>query len=69
MYWAMTPSLGLARRLFRGGRGALFAQNVHGGVDVALGFDERLFAIHHARAGHFAELANSCSSNFSHKNS
>ena len=60
--------LGLARGFHGGGRLAFFAQDVHGGVEVAFGFDERLFAIHHARAGHFAELGNVSSSNFSHIN-
>ena len=34
--------------------------------EIALRFDERLFAIHHAGPGHFAEFANVSSSNFSH---
>ena len=55
-----------AIRFFRGGRDAFFAQIFHGGFDVAFGLDERLFAIHQARAGHFAELADACSSDFSH---
>ncbi len=52
---------------FCGGRDAFFAQIIHGDFDVALRLDERFFAIHQARAGHFAELADVCSSDFSHK--
>ena len=58
--------LGVARGLHIGGRLALLAQNAHGVVEVALGFHERLFAVHHARAGHFPELAHVSSSKFSH---
>ena len=68
MYWAMTPSLRVARSAFFAALAAPFLRRIiHGGFDVAVRFGERLFAIHHARAGHFAELADSCSSNFSHK--
>ena len=60
--------LGFARRFHGGGGLAFFAQNVHGGVEVAFRFDERLFAIHHAGPGHFAEFGHVSSSNFSHIN-
>ena len=56
-----------AAGLLLGGRDALLAQIIHGGFDVALRFDERLFAIHQAGTGHFTELADVCRSNFSHK--
>ena len=52
-----------------GGQGAGLAQDVHGHVDVALGFGERLLAFHHAGAGHSAQFCDECSSNFSHRKS
>jgi hypothetical protein len=58
-----------AARFFFGGRDAFFAQIFHGDFDVAFCLDERFFAIHQARAGHFAELADICGSDFSHKKS
>ena len=48
--------LGFATGLLRRGGCAFFAEDRFGGGEVALGFDERLFAIHHARVGFFAEL-------------
>ena len=60
--------LRVARRFYGGGCLALFAQNFHGNLEAAFRFDERLFAIHHAGPGHFAEFANVSSSNFSHIN-
>ena len=56
----------LARGFLGGGGGAFFAQNIHGGIDVALGFRQRLLAIHQACAGHFAELADVGGGNFRH---
>ena len=42
---------------FLGGRGdALLAQDDFGFGQIALGFDERLLALHHARSGALAEL-------------
>ncbi len=64
----MAPFFRVARRFHSGGCLALLAQNFHGNVEAAFGFDERLFAIHHAGPGHFAEFANVSSSNFSHIN-
>ena len=50
------PSLvGTAGLLGDGGQAA-GAQHVDGGVQVAFGLDERLLALHHAGAGHLAEL-------------
>ena len=60
--------VGFAARLFRRRTRRLFCAECPRRLHVALGFDERLFAIHQARAGHFAEFADLCSSNFSHKN-
>ncbi len=52
---------------FLGGAGdTFFAENVHGGIHVAGGFSQCLFAIHQACAGHLAEFADGSSSNFSH---
>jgi len=62
------PFASLARAFGRGGGRALFAQNVHGGVQVAFGFRQRLFAIHHAGVGHLAQFGHGGSSNLSHKN-
>ena len=60
------PFLCLARRFFGGGNGALFAQVIDGGVDVAFGFRQCFFTVHQACAGHFAQLANIRGSEFSH---
>src|SRR5665213_1033639 len=53
---------GFTRRLFRGARGAGFAEQIHGGLEVAVRFDERLFAFHHANARHFTEPGHICRS-------
>jgi hypothetical protein len=58
--------LGCAGGFFGGGGLPFLAQEVHGGLDVALGFGQRFFAVHQARAGHFAQLAYISSSKFSH---
>ena len=68
MCCAMTPSFA-ARLAFFSAEACLFCAVIHGGFDVAVRLDERLFAIHQARAGHFAELADICRSDFSHNNS
>ena len=47
---------GNARRLLVGLRSAGFAQPVARGVEVAVRFDERLLAFHHAGAGALAQL-------------
>jgi hypothetical protein len=52
---------------FHGGGGlAFFAQDVHGGLEVALRLGERLFAIHHAHVRHFTKFGNVSSSNLRH---
>ena len=48
--------LGGARRLLAGRRDAVLAQDDFGLADIALGLDQRLLALHHARAGALAEL-------------
>jgi hypothetical protein len=58
--------LGGAGRLLRGGGLAALAQHDLGFVEVALGFVESLLALHHARAGAFAELLYELSCNFGH---
>src|SRR5262249_26904101 len=47
---------GDAGRLLVGLRKPLAAHELGGGIQVALGFDERLLALHHACAGALAEL-------------
>ena len=42
--------------LLGGGSKALLTQPLDGLVDVAVGGDERLLAVHHANVGHFAQL-------------
>jgi hypothetical protein len=49
-----------------GGGDALFAQDVHGVVEVAGGFHKRLLAVHQTCAGHFAEFADVRCGNVSH---
>ena len=52
---------------FLGGLGqALLAQPIDRGIDVARGFAERGLAIHHARAGHFAQVLDHLCSDLSH---
>ena len=52
-----------------GGLGeALLAQPVDGGFDVAAGFVERALAIHHARAGLFAQVLHHCGGDIGHGN-
>lgn len=54
-------------RCFLGGAGdAALAQKVHGAFDAALGFNERLFAIHQTGAGHFTELGHVCCGKICH---
>lgn len=48
-------------------RKSLFAQPVNGLVHVAVGFDKRLLAVHHARVGTLAELLDQSSSDIRHK--
>src|SRR5437773_2222696 len=47
---------GYSRRLLLGGGEALFSQNDDCLFDIALGFDERIPAVHHSCSGLFAEL-------------
>jgi hypothetical protein len=50
-----------------GGLGqALLAQPIDRGIDVARGFTERRLAIHHARAGHLAQVLDHLCSDLSH---
>ena len=58
--------LGLAVGLLGGAGGALLAEDVHGTVEVAAGFDEGVLAGHQAGVGHLAELADEGGSDFSH---
>ena len=45
---------------------ALLAQDRVGLVEVAIGLLERLLAVHHARAGHLAELLDQLHRNLRH---
>ena len=55
--------VGFAVSFFGSFGNAFFAQQGDGGIDVAIGFFERAFAVHHARVGFVAEFFNSSSSN------
>ena len=57
---------GNAALLLGGGGKALLAQEVNRLFHIAIGGGERLFAIHHARAGTAAELHNHFCADFSH---
>src|SRR3546814_4421759 len=56
---------GAAGLLLRGGQ-ALGAQPVGRGLDIAIGFGERLLAVHHARARTVAQFLDGGSGNFGH---
>ena len=57
---------GHTRRFLRGHGNALFAQHDDCLFQVAFGFGQGLFAIHHRRSGFFAELFYLCSRNVCH---
>ncbi len=57
----------LASALGAGGSHPLLSEYVHGSLEVATGFGQSLFAVHHAGVGHFAKFRNGSSSNLSHK--
>src|SRR5579859_422167 len=57
---------GLAAGLLRGVREALLANHLDGGVDVALGVDERALAVHHPRARALAKLLDEAGRNLGH---
>jgi len=56
----------VARGLLAGGGDTFLAQVVHGGIKTAVGFDERLLAVHETGAGDFAEFGDIRSREFSH---
>ena len=60
---------GNAAGLLGGLREALLAQPVDGGLDVAVDLVEGVLAIHHARAGRFAQLLHHRSGNVRHGSS
>ena len=55
-----------AARFLGSRRKALLAQPINGGFHIATIFDQRLFAIHHARAGALTQVAHHTRCNFSH---
>ena len=57
---------GGAAGLLGGGRKALLPQPVDRGFHVAVAFDQRLLAVHHAGAGLVAEVADQQGGNFGH---
>ncbi len=57
---------GHARRLLGRDRNTLLAQHDDRLLQVAFGFGQGLFAIHHRRSGFFAELFYLCSRNICH---
>ena len=59
--------VGVAAGLLGGGGKTVLAEDVDGGVHVAIGLDERLLALHHGRIGHLAELLDHLSGNLSHQ--
>ena len=68
MHWAMAPSLASRAAFLAAVAMPRLAQDVDGGVEVALGFDQRLLAVHHAGVGHFAQFGDQGGSDFSHSN-
>ena len=61
--------VGLATGLLSGLGKAVLAENVNGGVHVAVGLDEGLLALHHRRVGHLAKLLNHSSGDLGHDGS
>ncbi len=61
--------VGLAAGLLGGLGQAVLAEDVDGGIHIAIGLDEGLLALHHRGIGHLAELLDHSGGDLSHVNS
>ena len=69
IYAATAPSL-VSRPAFSGGGGeTVLAEDVDGGVHIAVSLDESLLALHHRGVGHLAELLDHSGGDLSHVHS